>query len=236
MVKFTPNLRAVAVGCLSCLLFSSCSDSSRSADLQQQLSDLNQQIRDNEKLLANQDKQISKLSTQLDVLQKFLEKQNDKTSQPSQVTVAIEPDKSQIVTPELIRKEIVQYLVGFNARLAAGVQYPAYAQELGALNSTLAQLLLQVDNPVFVTQARDVIKQYNVASDLWSKFIAENTDTLDLTPVERYSYAQSGVTFVDGYKMRLTDIAKFWKVAYEQTQKLIQTEKDIMPVAALSPN
>ncbi len=234
MVKYTLWLRAVALGCFSLTLVS-CSDSGRSADLQQQLSDLNQQMRDHEQLLANQDKQIAKLSTQLDSLQKFLEKQTDKTAQPSQVSVSIEPDKSQVVTPELIRKEVVQYLVGFNARLSAGVQYPAYAQELGALNSTLAQLLLEVDNPGFAEQARSVIKQYNVASDLWSKFIAENTDSLDLTAVERYTYAQAGVTFVDGYKMRLTDISKFWKVAFEQTQKLIQSEKDSEPVAALSP-
>jgi hypothetical protein len=226
MPTITTVLRVLACAGLASVLTSCGGGGNDDSAVVQKISEQNQKLDEHERILIEQGEQIQKLSEQLDVMQHLLEKQ---IASSAVVTPAIDTNTNA-------RREAIRQLVGFNARLSAGLGYPAYADELGDLDSSLAQQLIEIDDQNFSDAVKQVLKQYDLASDLWDKFVRSGSDTYYPTPSERYNYSLGGINFVDDAPLHLTDVHKFWRLAYEQTQKLIEMDKDLSSDDATAKN
>jgi uncharacterized coiled-coil protein SlyX len=212
-------LAGVAVG------LAGCGQDAATQSLNQQLAEQSQKLDDHEKMLTEQDKKITQLSWQLEVLQQTLDRQ-------AQASAAAPEAGSALLAVDLdstARSETIRQLVGFNARLSAGLGFAVYSKALGDLDSDLAQQLLEIKNDNFVEQTKIILKQYDLASELWDKLSRADTDYVTLTPMERYDYSMSGINFADGYRAKLSDVQRVWRAASDQTQRLIETDKDSSP-------
>jgi hypothetical protein len=190
-------------------------DDSASAGVSQQLAEQNRKLDD-------QAKKIEQLGQQLEMLQQTLDHQ----TRPS---VMVANADNALLTVDLdgaARKETIRQLAGFNGRLSAGLGYPLYAKSLGDLNSDLSQQLLEIKNQNFVEQAKVILKEYNLAGELWDKLTRADTEFVVLSPIDRYSYSLCGINFADGYRAKLSDLPRFWRSASDQTQKLIDMDKE----------
>jgi hypothetical protein len=193
-----------------------CSPEENASDLKQQLAEQNQK-------LDEQDRKITLLSSQIQMLQQTLDQQR----QPAPALLTSGATLLAVDLDGAARKEAIRQLVGFNARLSAGLGFPVYAKSLGDLDSCLAQQLLEIKNQSFVDQAKIILKQYDLASGLWDRLTHAEGETISLTPIERYNFSQCGINFSDGYPARLSDIPRFWRAASEQTQRLIDLDKEM---------
>jgi uncharacterized coiled-coil protein SlyX len=198
----------------------SCGQEASAPDLSQQLAEQNQKLEDHEKMLLEQDQKITQLSWQLEMLQQTLDRQMQaaNTQTTDNALLGVDFDENA-------RHETLRELVGFNGRLSAGLAFAVYSKELGDLDASLAQQLLEIKNQNFVDQAKVIQKQYDLAGELWDKLSSADTDSIALTPLERYNYSLYGINFADGYRARLSDIPRFWRAANDQTQRLIEMEQ-----------
>ena len=202
-----------------------CSPDDTGPSLNQQLAEQNQKLDDHEKMLIEQDKKITQLSWQLELLQQTLDKQMQASNSAAKTD-------NMLLTMDLdgtARKETIRQLVGFNARLSAGLPLMVYTKALGDLDSDLAQQLLEIKNDNFVAQTKIILKQYDLASELWDKLSRTDADYVTLTALERYKYSMSGINFADGYRAKLSDVQRVWRAASDQTQRLIDLDKDGSP-------
>jgi hypothetical protein len=220
--RISPHfLAAVLAGAAGGLV--SCGQQTSTPDLNQQLAEQNQKLDDHEKMLLEQDQKITQLSWQLELLQQTLDRQIQATAQTKTDDSLLGVDFD-----DNARRETIRQLVGFNGRLSAGLAFAVYAKELGDLDADLAQQLLEIKNENFVEQAKVIQKQYDLAGELWDKLSRADTDSIVLTPIERYNYSLSGIDFADGYRAKLSDIPRFWRAANDQTQRLIEMEQESM--------
>jgi len=219
--KISWRFHLAALACVAGGL-AGCGQDETSPSLSQQLAEQNQKLDDHEKMLAEQDKKIMQLSWQLEVLQQTLDRQAQASAAAPGASIAL----LSVDVDGTARSETIRELVGFNARLSAGLGFAVYLKSLGDLDSDLAQQLLEIKNDNFVQQTKMILKQYDLASELWDKLSRADTDYVTLTPMERYNYSMSGIAFADGYRAKLSDVQRVWRVASDQTQRLIEMDKD----------
>jgi hypothetical protein len=229
--KISARFRVAALACVAGGL-AGCGQDETSPSLSQQLAEQSQKLDDHEKMLADQDKKIMQLSWQLEVLQQTLDKQ-------AQAAAPAPGADGALLSADLdstARSETIRQLVGFNARLSAGLGFTVYSKALGDLDSDLAQQLLEIKNDDFIQQTKMILKQYDLASELWDKLSRADADYVTLSPMERYNYSMSGINFADGYRAKLSDVQRVWRAASDQTQRLIELDKDSSPDAVSMKN
>jgi uncharacterized coiled-coil protein SlyX len=219
--KITPRFSAAALAALAGGLCS-CSPEEGSTSLNQNIAEQNQKLDDHERMLIEQDKKITQLSWQMEMLQQTLNKQIQSSTSQTQADSAL----LAVDLDGTARKETIRQLVGFNARLSAGLGFPVYSKALGDLDSCLAQQLLEIKNDNFVQQSKVIVKQYDLAGELWDKLTRADSEYVTLSALERYNYSLCGVNFPDGYHAKLSDVQRLWRAASDQTQKLIDLDEE----------
>jgi uncharacterized coiled-coil protein SlyX len=213
------------------VLVSACSYSTDAGAqaLQDTIAQQNKTIQNQQQMLADQEQHLRDQETRMDELTDELSDAQSAHAQASQTPV---PDTGNdtgnqtATTIDTAKSSVVKTLTGFNARLSSSIDYASYADALSDLNSTLAQSLLNVKDQDFVDDVNKILHVYDVAGDFWERFERDQVDEITLTSTERYRYSSVGVTFVEDYAPRPTDVRKFFRVANTQLDNLMQVNKD----------
>jgi len=209
-------------------LFSACGQTDRFTAVekiidQQNKTIINQQqaVLDDQQKLADQEVHLAVLTQQVAYDEQMLKKLEDQyagDAPAKAVDPALDPRK----------QEVFRLLAGFNARLSANIGYGAYSDGLSDINSNLMQSLIEVKDQSFVDEVNHILSLYNYAGEFWQRFASDGSMEISLSPAERYRFSSMGVTFIDSYQPRQTDVKKFWVLADQELQKLVDYNRDAL--------
>jgi hypothetical protein len=210
------------------LLFTACGETDRFTALEKIIDQQNktiidqqQSVLDEQQKLADQEIHLQALSAQVAYDEQVLKKLED---QSNGVEAANAPDP----VLDAHKQQVFRLLAGFNARLSANIGYGAYSDSLSDLNSNLMQSLIDVKDQSYVDEVNRILSLYNYAGEFWQRFASDGSVEINLSPADRYKYSTMGVTFIDSYQPRQTDVRKFWLQAGEELQKLVDYNRDAL--------
>jgi len=210
---------------LACLL-SACGNSDRYTALSQVVEQQNKTILDQQKTLLDQQQKmidqelrLSAITEQVAMDEELLKKLQS-SAPPADTAAPSNVDQHKVA--------VVRYLAGFSARLSANIGYDAYADALSDLNSNLVTGMLDIKEQSFIDEVNRILSMYNYAGEFWQHFAADGSDSLRLSEIERYKYANVGVNFAVNYTARPSDVKKFWLAASDELQKLVDYNREAL--------
>jgi len=183
--------------------------------------DQQQAMLDAQQKLVDQEIHLATLSQQVAYDEQVLKKLQDQLAGDS---TAKAPDP----TLDTHKQQVFRLLAGFNARLSANIGYGAYSDGLSDLNSNLMQSMIDVKDQSFVDEVNRILCFYNYAGEFWQRFAADGSAEISLSAADRYKYSAVGVTFIDSYQPRQSDVKKFWIQAGQELQKLVDYNRDAL--------
>jgi len=183
--------------------------------------DQQQAVLDDQQKLTDQEIHLAALSQQVAYDEQVLKKLQDQLAgDPNAKTVDPVLDQH--------KQQVFRLLAGFSARLSANIGYGAYADSLSDLNSSLMQSLIDVKDQSYVDEANRILSLYNYAGEFWQRFANDGSVDINLSAGDRYKYSTIGVTFIDSYQPRQSDVKKFWLQADQELQKLVDYNRDAL--------
>jgi hypothetical protein len=210
------------------LLLGACGQTDRFASLEKVIDQQNktiidqqQAVLDDQQKLTDQEIHLASLTQQVAYDEQVLKKLQDDLAgeAPAKVTdPALDAHKQQVF----------RLLAGFNARLSANIGYGAYSDGLSDLNSNLMQGLIEVKDQSFIDEVNRILCLYNYAGEFWQRFASDGSSEINLSAADRYKYSSIGITFIDSYQPRQTDVKKFWTQAGQELQKLVDFNRDAL--------
>jgi hypothetical protein len=215
-------------GLLSMFLLAACGQTDRFASLEKIVDQQNKTIIDQQQAVLDDQQKLSDQEVHLAVLSQQVAYDEEALKKLQDQFAGEEPAATPDPALDVHKQEIFRLLAGFNARLSANIGYDAYADGLSDLNSSLMQSLIDVKDQSFVDEVNRVLNLYNCAGDFWQRFASDGSQEITLSPSERYKYANLGVTFIDSYEPRQSDVKKFWVMADEELQKLVDYNRDAL--------
>jgi len=183
--------------------------------------DQQQAVLDDQQKIADQEIHLEALSQQVAYDELVLKKMQDQLAGEAPAST---PDPAL----DSHKQQVFRLLAGFNARLSANIGYGAYSDSLSDLNSNLMQSLIDVKDQAYVDEVNRIVSLYNYAGEFWQRFASDGSVDISLSAADRYKYSSMGVTFIDSYQPRQTDVKKFWEQAGEELQKLVDYNRDAL--------
>jgi hypothetical protein len=218
MKNFFSVVMVLAAG----FLVSACGQSDRYSEFEKVMDQQNKTIINQQQSLLDQQQKISDQEVRLTMISDELSTDEAALKRLQDQLVSNEPvptpkDDSGVNAQKML---VFRQLAGFNGRLSASIGYSAYADGLSDLNSNLAQGLIDIKDQTYIDQVNRILCLYNYAGEFWQHFASDGVTELNITPGDRYRFANVGVNFIDGYQPRQSDVKKFWVEASQELDKL----------------